>query len=81
MPHIAQIYPGRVLQVLMLSSHVSDEFPKVPKLSSEVSECKPLAAQYSQGCRLLVEGGAGADGAGLSGAAGRSPDVEVKLAR
>jgi len=28
--------------VLKLSSNVSDVFPKVFKLSSEVSECKPL---------------------------------------
>jgi hypothetical protein len=43
------------------------------------------AAQYSQGCRLLVEAGlpgagAGAGpGAGLSGAGGRSPTAEVGL--
>ena len=37
------------------------------------------AAQYSQGYRLLREV-AGADGAGLSGAAGRSPQVEVGMA-
>ena len=29
--------------MVKLSSHVSDVFPKVLKLSSEVSECKPLA--------------------------------------
>ena len=29
--------------MLKLSSNVSDVFPKVLKLSSEVSECKPLA--------------------------------------
>jgi len=36
-------------------------------------------AQYSQGYRLINEV-ASADGAGLSGAAGRSPKVEVGLA-
>ena len=34
------------------------------------------AAQYSQGCSLIGEV-QGADGAGLSGAAGRSPKVEA----
>jgi len=28
---------------------VSDVFPKVPKLSSGVSECKPLAMGFTQG--------------------------------
>ena len=37
------------------------------------------AAQYTHGCRLIREV-AGADGASLSGAAGRSPQVEVGLA-
>ena len=38
------------------------------------------AAQYSAGCCILIDELAGADGAGLSGAAGRSPQVEVGLA-
>jgi len=52
--------------VLKLSSNVSDVFPKVLKLSFEVSECKPLVtgdyrkngtflddAEYGQGLTLV----------------------------
>ena len=68
--------------------------PKVLKLSSEVSECKPRAlgskilmqkaaagdreAQFSLGSLFMTE--ALAEDAGLSGAAGKSPKARVGLA-
>jgi hypothetical protein len=37
-----------VPNVLKLSSNVSDVFPKILKLSFEVSECKPLPARTDE---------------------------------
>jgi NADPH-dependent glutamate synthase beta subunit-like oxidoreductase len=55
--------------VLKLSSNVSDAFPKVLKLSSEVSECKPLPAGAvvamatpASGSNIVVFGGTGGTG-------------------
>ena len=41
--------------MLKLSSNVSDVFPKVRKLSFDVSECKPLLRGPSEGGRAAVE--------------------------
>jgi hypothetical protein len=39
-----------------MSSNVSDVFPKILKLSSEVSECNPLRVGSGVGCsRALLE--------------------------
>jgi hypothetical protein len=54
------------------------------ELGAEIVERKAAqgdrAAQFTQGCRLMSDA-AGADGAGLSGAAGRSTQVKVGLAQ
>jgi len=71
--------------VLKLSSNVSDAFPKVLKLSSEVSECKPLAAGSGQGQE--AQGGGGQIGASVGctgGACGcwmmwRAPVVQYTM--
>jgi hypothetical protein len=51
----SQINPWSVPRVLKLRSNVSDVFPEVLNLSSEVSECKPLRG----GRRAAARGGVG----------------------
>ena len=46
-PILTKLTRGCVPEVLKLSSNVIDVFLKVLKLSSEVSECKPLPAATS----------------------------------
>ena len=43
--------------MLKLSSNVGDVYPKVLKLSSEVSECKPLVQGRAAPARGAVAGG------------------------
>ena len=48
-PTYPKFTQGCVPEMLKLSCNVSDVFPKVLKLSSEVSECKPLHAGPGSG--------------------------------
>jgi len=55
---MTQIDPWMVPKVLKLSSNVSDAFLQVLKLSSESSECKPLAVGVAQAEVRWIEAGA-----------------------